>query len=172
MASTGRAGPTAGKAGAGGRREAQTLGNGGAVAQAKNGDTVKIHYTGKLKDGTTFDTSADRDPLEFKLGQGEVIPGFEEAVVGMEPGESKSIQIEAKDAYGPHHDELITEVGREKFPPDMNVQVGQQLELQSTDGRRRAVTVTEVTDSSVTLDANHPLAGRDLTFDIELVEIA
>jgi peptidylprolyl isomerase len=142
------------------------------VAQAKNGDTVKIHYTGKLGDGTTFDTSADRDPLEFKLGQGEVIPGFEEAVVGMEPGESKSIQIAAEDAYGPHHDELVTAVGREKFPPDMNVQVGQQLELQSTDGRRRVVMVTDVTDSSVTLDANHPLAGKDLTFDIELVEIA
>jgi peptidylprolyl isomerase len=142
------------------------------VAQAKNGDTVKIHYTGKLDNGATFDSSADRDPLEFKLGQGEVIPGFEEAVVGMEPGESKSVQVAAKDAYGPHHEELVTEVGREKFPPDMNVKVGQQLELQSTDGRRRVVMVTEVTDSSVTLDANHPLAGRDLTFDIKLMEIA
>ncbi len=142
------------------------------MAQAKSGDTVKIRCTGKLADGTTFDTSAERDPLEFKLGQGELIPGFEEAVVGTEPGQSKSIKIAAKDAYGPHHDELVTEVGREKLPPDMNVQVGQQLQLQSTEGRRRVVIATEVTDSSVTLDANHPLAGKDLTFDIELVEIA
>lgn len=142
------------------------------MAQAKNGDTVKIHYTGKLEDGSTFDTSADRDPLEFTLGQGELIPGFEQAVLGMEPGESKSVNIPAEDAYGPHHEELVAQVGRDKLPHDMHVKVGQQLQLQSTDGQRRVVEVTEVTDSHVTLDANHPLAGKDLTFDIKLIEIA
>lgn len=142
------------------------------VAQAKNGDTVKIHYTGKLEDGSTFDTSVDRDPLEFTLGQGEIIPGFEQAVLGMEPGESKSVNIPAEDAYGLHHEELVAQVGRDKLPPDVDVKVGQQLQLQSTDGQRRVVEVTEVTDSHVTLDANHPLAGKDLTFDIKLMEIA
>lgn len=142
------------------------------MAQAKNGDTVKIHYTGKLEDGSTFDTSVDRDPLEFTLGQGEIIPGFEQAVLGMEPGESKSVNIPAEDAYGPHHEELVAQVGRDKLPPDVDVKVGQQLQLQSTDGQRRVVEVTEVTDSHVTLDANHPLAGKDLAFDIKLMEIA
>jgi FKBP-type peptidyl-prolyl cis-trans isomerase 2 len=142
------------------------------VAQAKNGDAVKIHYTGKLTDGTTFDSSADREPLEFTLGQGEIIPGFEEAVVGMEPGESKSIQIKADKAYGPHHKELVTEIDREQIPPGMDVQVGQHLELQSEDGKKRVVRVTDITESSVTLDANHPLAGHDLQFDIKLMEVA
>jgi FKBP-type peptidyl-prolyl cis-trans isomerase 2 len=142
------------------------------MAQAKNGNTVKVHYTGKLKDGTTFDSSADREPLEFTLGQGEIIPGFEEAVVGMEPGESKSFDIPADKAYGPHQRELVTEIDRNQVPPKMEIHVGQQLELQSPDGRKKVVTITEITESSVTLDANHPLAGQDLQFEIELLEVA
>jgi FKBP-type peptidyl-prolyl cis-trans isomerase 2 len=141
------------------------------VTQAKNGDTVKIHYTGKLEDGTTFDSSADRDPLEFTLGKGEIIPGFEQAVVGMEPGESKSVDIPAEKAYGPHQKELVTEIDREKVPPNIDLEAGRQLQLQSPDGRKQVVMVTEVTESSVTLDANHPLAGKDLSFDIKLMEI-
>ncbi len=142
------------------------------MEQAKNGDTVKIHYTGKLEDGTTFDSSIDRDPLEFTVGKGEIIPGFEQAVVGMKPGESKSVEISADKAYGQHHDELVTQVEREKIPSDIDMKAGEQLQLQSPDGRKTLVTVTEVTDSSVTLDANHPLAGKDLSFDIKLMEIA
>lgn len=141
------------------------------MAQAKNGDTVKIHYTGKLEDGTTFDSSVDRDPLEFTLGKGEIIPGFEQAVVGMEPGESKSVDIPAEKAYGPHQKELVTEIDREKVPPKIDLEAGRQLQLQSPDGQKQVVMVTEVTESSVTLDANHPLAGKDLSFDIKLVEI-
>jgi FKBP-type peptidyl-prolyl cis-trans isomerase 2 len=141
------------------------------MAQAKNGDTVKVHYTGRLEDGTVFDTSTDRDPLEFTIGERQVIPGFEDAVVGMTAGDSKTVQIPVDQAYGPHHAELVFEVGREALPDRLEPEVGQHLQLRRPDGQLVAFTVTEVDDANVTLDANHPLAGKELTFDLQLVEI-
>lgn len=141
------------------------------MAEAKQGDTVKVHYTGKLDDGTVFDTSAEREPLQFTIGQGQIIPGFEEAVVGMSEGESKTTQIPSDAAYGPHRDEMIVEVERSQFPPNLDPEVGQQLQIRQPDGQAIVVTVTDLSDESATLDANHPLAGKDLTFDIELVQV-
>jgi peptidylprolyl isomerase len=142
------------------------------MVQAKPGDTVKIHYTGKLDDGTVFDSSVDREPLEFTLSGGQVIPGFDEAVLGMSPGESKTQKIPMDQAYGPHREEMVLEVSRQQIPPELEPEVGQQLQVQQENGQSIPVFVTEVTESKVTLDANHPLAGEDLTFDIQLVEIA
>ncbi|GAB4344829.1 MAG: peptidylprolyl isomerase [Candidatus Abyssubacteria bacterium] len=142
------------------------------MAQAKSGDTVKVHYTGKLDDGTVFDSSVGREPLEFTLGGGQVIQGFEEAVVGMEPGETKTANVAAEKAYGPHREEMVVPVNRGEFPEHIEPEVGQQLQMRRTDGRSIVVTVTDVSETTVTLDANHPLAGKDLTFDIELVEVA
>jgi len=142
------------------------------MVQAKPGDTVKIHYTGKLDDGTVFDSSVNREPLEFTLSGGQVIPGFDEAVLGMSPGESKTQKIPMDQAYGPHRDEMVLEISRQQIPPELEPEVGQQLQVQQENGQTIPVFVTEVTESKVTLDANHPLAGEDLTFDIQLVEIA
>jgi len=142
------------------------------MAQAKNGDMVRVHYKGTLKDGKVFDSSQGREPLEFTLGEGQVIPGFEEGVAGMSPGDKKTIRIPADQAYGEHHKELVLEVGRDQLPPDLNPQVGQQLQSQQPDGDVITFRVTEVNDKSVKLDANHPLAGEELTFDVELVEIS
>ncbi len=141
------------------------------MVQAQLGDTVKVHYTGKLGDGTVFDSSAERDPLEFSVGEGRVIAGFEEAVVGMSPGESKSANIPADRAYGPYRQEMVMVVDRQQIPADVSVNVGQQLQIRQKSGEAIPVIVTDVSDSKVTLDANHPLAGQDLTFDIRLVEI-
>ena len=142
------------------------------MVQAKPGDTVKIHYIGKLDDGTVFDSSANREPLEFTLNEGQVIPGFDQAVMGMSPGESKTEKIPMDQAYGPRIPEMVIEVNRQQMPPDLEPEGGQQLQLQQANGQTIPVLVTEVTESKVTLDANHPLAGEDLTFDIQLVEIA
>ncbi len=141
------------------------------MEQAKRGDTVKVHYTGKLNDGTVFDSSNDREPLEFTVGEGEVIPGFEDAVVGMNQGETKTTKIDADEAYGPHRPEMIVTVERNMFPDDMDPEVGQQVQIRQANGQSFVATITDVTDEDVTLDANHPLAGQDLTFDIELLEI-
>ena len=141
------------------------------MSQAKNGDTVKVHYTGKLDDETVFDTSADREPLEFTIGGGRLIPDFEQAIIGMSPGESKTIQVLSANAYGPHHEEMVMEFDRKEFPPDLEPKVDQRLEVRQQDGQTFAVTVTEVSETKVTLDGNHPLAGKDLTFDIQLTEI-
>jgi FKBP-type peptidyl-prolyl cis-trans isomerase 2 len=141
------------------------------MAQAKNGDTVRIHYTGKLDDGTVFDTSDGRDPLEFTLGEGQVIPGFEEAVLGMNADDSKTMTIPSENAYGPHREEMVVSVDRDQFPPDITPEIGQQLQMQRPDGQKMVVSVAEVSEATVTLDANHPLAGKDLTFEINLVEI-
>ena len=138
------------------------------MVQAKLGDTVKVNYTGKLGDGTVFDSSVDRDPLQFSLGEGQVI---EEAVVGMSPGDSKSVTIPSEQAYGPYQDELVIVVDEKQMPSDLSVEVGQQLQMRHSSGQAVPVMVTHVTDDKVTLDANHPLAGKDLTFDIELVTI-
>lgn len=141
------------------------------MTQAQPGDTVQVHYTGKLPDGTTFDSSLQRDPLQFTLGQGEIIPGFEQAVVGMTPGESKTETVPSDEAYGPHRDDMLLEVDRQQLPQDMQPQIGQQLQVRRQDGTSVPVVVADVSDSQVTLDANHPLAGQDLTFDITLVAI-
>ena len=140
------------------------------MPEAKRGDTVRVHYTGTLDDGTVFDSSREREPLEFSLGAGQVIPGFDQALTGMKPGESKKVTIPAVEAYGPYRSELVLVVDRSEFPPDIEPGIGDQFQL-SQDGQSFVVNVTEVTDQAVTLDANHPLAGEDLTFDLELVEI-
>ncbi len=142
------------------------------MAQAKSGDTVKVHYTGKLDDGTVFDSSLDRDPLEFVLGSGMVIQGFENAIEGMSEGESKEVTIPSGEAYGDYRDDMCIEVQKAQIPENINPEVGQLLQLRTEDGGATTVTVTSITDDMVTLDANHPLAGRDLTFDLKLVEIA
>ncbi len=141
------------------------------MSQAKSGDTVKIHYTGTLADGTEFDSSAGRDPLEFALGSGQVIPGFDRAVDGMAIGESKSVTIEPEDAYGERHEQLVQEVPRSALPDDMEAEVGMQLQSQSPDGQVFQLVVTAIGDDSITVDGNHPLAGHALNFDIELVAI-
>lgn len=138
------------------------------MAKAQQGDTVRVHYTGTLEDGTVFDSSLGRDPLEFTLGGGEVIPGFEEAVVGLEPGESRTVTVPAEQAYGPFREDLVACFGRDEFPEDMQPEVGQHLQLQGPDEQVIVVTVTDVTPEAVTLDANHPLAGKDLSFTVEL----
>jgi peptidylprolyl isomerase len=142
------------------------------MTQAKNGDIVKVHYTGKLDDGSIFDSSVDRGPLEFTIGDGNIIPGFVQAVIGMNPSESKTIKIPSDEAYGPHREEMVMAIEREKFPSHISPEVGQQLQVPKTDGNTVVFLVTDVTESQVTLDANHPLAGKDLTFDIELREIS
>jgi peptidylprolyl isomerase len=142
------------------------------MSQAKSGDTVKIHYTGTLDDGTQFDSSAGRDPLEFTLGSGQVIPGFDQAVEGMAVGEKKSVNIAAEDAYGPRHDQMVQEVPKSALPDDLEPEVGMALQAQNPDGRRLDLTVTAVGEDSITVDGNHPLAGKALNFDIELVQIA
>jgi peptidylprolyl isomerase len=141
------------------------------MTQAKYGNTVKVHYTGKLDDGTIFDSSFDSDPLEFTIGEGHVIQGFEQAVVGMDLNETKTVKIPVDKAYGPHRDDLIVVVNRSQLPADSKPEIGEQLEGRQPDGNIVVATVIDVSDSSVTLDANHPLAGKDLTFDIQLVEV-
>ena len=152
---------------ANGRRERRQS----SSRRTASGDKVKIHYTGTLGDGTVFDSSRERDPLEFTVGEGQVIEGFEKAVVGMSIGESKQAMIPAAEAYGPRHDEMIMEVERTRFPEHIEPEVGQTLQIDRGEGRTVMVTVAGVTEASVTIDANHPLAGKDLTFDLELVEI-
>ncbi|MBI5781073.1 MAG: peptidylprolyl isomerase [Rhodocyclales bacterium] len=138
---------------------------------AKAGDTVQVHYTGKLDDGSVFDSSTGRDPLEFTVGAGQVIPGFEQAVEGMAVGQTKTVTIPAAEAYGDRVTEAVLQVPREQLPPDLEPEVGQQLVMQSREGRQIPIVVVEVTEDSITIDANHPLAGRDLTFEIELVAV-
>ena len=138
---------------------------------AQDGDTVRVHYTGKLEDGTVFDTSLQRDPLQFTLGSRQVITGFESAVRGMSPGETRHADVPAEQCYGPRRKELIVEVNRSQLPDTIEPVVGQKLEIHGTDGKAIPALVADVSDSTVTLDANHPLAGRPLAFDLELLEI-
>ncbi|MFA5629615.1 MAG: peptidylprolyl isomerase [Dehalococcoidales bacterium] len=137
---------------------------------ANNGSVVRVHYTGRLDDGSVFDSSLNRSPLEFKLGSGQVIPGFDEAVLSMSVGETKTVTIPAEQAYGPRHEELILVVEKEKLPAELNPQVGDKLQMRQPDGAPVTVVVTEITEDAVTLDANHDLAGKDLTFELTLVE--
>jgi FKBP-type peptidyl-prolyl cis-trans isomerase 2 len=142
------------------------------MQQAKKGDTVKIHYHGKLTDGNTFDSSAGREPLEFEIGSGQVIPGFDDGVTGMAIGEKKTIHIPADEAYGQKQEEMIMEFPKAQFPAEMEPEVGMQLNMSNGSGQNFPVIIVEVKDEVVVLDANHPLAGKDLIFDLELVEIA
>jgi len=139
---------------------------------AAQGNTVKIHYTGTLDNGSVFDTSEGREPLEFILGDGQVIAGFDEAVAGMTVGEKKSIKVPVDKAYGPRNEELVIAAPKEHVPADINPEVGQKLQMGSPNGELVVVTVVEITDSHIMLDANPPLAGQDLNFDIELVAVA
>jgi len=141
------------------------------MAQASNGATVKVHYTGKLADGTIFDSSRDRDPLEFKLGEKQLIQGFEDAILGMNVGDSKTVVIPAEKGYGQYHEEMKAEIEKSQFPDNIALEIGQRIQLKQEEGQIVAVTITDVTDTMVTLDANHPLAGKELTFEMELIEI-
>lgn len=141
------------------------------MVQAQKGDNVKVHYTGRLDDGTVFDSSEGRDPLEFTLGSEDVIPGFDAAVTGMEPGQTRTAQIPAKEAYGDYDENLVTVVDRAQFPPEIQPEIGQELQLRTSDGQSVVVTIADLDDEEITLDGNHPLAGEDLTFEIALVEI-
>jgi len=141
------------------------------VAQAKSGDIVRVHYTGRLNDGMVFDSSAEREPLELTIGENRFITAFEQAVIGMEPGEAKTIEIPTAEAFGPHREEMVNTIEKSKFPPDLEPKVGQLLNATRPDGQTTVVTVINVTESGITLDANHILAGKDLAFEIELVEI-
>ncbi|NQT47672.1 MAG: peptidylprolyl isomerase [Chloroflexi bacterium] len=142
------------------------------MAQAKEGDTVKVHYTGRLDDGSVFDTSAKGDPLQFTIGMRQMIPGFEEAVVGMNPGDSRAVTIPPDKAYGSHHAQMVLEADRKEFPEHVNLQIGRTIRIgQQAGGPTLEFRVMALSEASVTLDANHPLAGKELTFDIHLIEI-
>jgi len=141
------------------------------MSQAKKGDTVHVHYTGRLDDGSVFDSSEGRDPLAFELGKGMVVPGFEKAVTGMGVGEKKTVTLPSDEAYGPRLDQLTFMVPRENMPEGYDPQEGEMLRMETKDGRQMDVLVTSSDEKFVRLDANHPLAGQDLTFDMELVKI-
>jgi FKBP-type peptidyl-prolyl cis-trans isomerase 2 len=141
------------------------------MTQAKPGTTVSIHYTGTLDDGTTFDSSDGRDPLTFQMGEGQIIPGLESALSGMSVGEEKTVTIPSDQAYGPLNPQAVQQVPREAVPADIPLDLGTQLQVQTPDGRALPVVVTEVTNEHVMLDANHPLAGKDLTFAVEVVGV-
>jgi peptidylprolyl isomerase len=141
------------------------------MVKANNGNTVKVHYTGKLDDGTVFDSSRDSDPIEFTLGEGRMIPGFESAVMGMEVGDSKTVRLGSEQAYGPHRDDKMLKVDRREIPESIPLAKGMKLQAQAPNGEVVYFSVVEFNDSQVTLDGNHPMAGKDLTFEIELVSM-
>lgn len=141
------------------------------MTQVKSGDTVRLHYTGTLADGSTFDSSAGRDPLEFEVGSGQIIPGLDKAIPGMVVGDTKKVEIPADEAYGQANPQAKQAVPRSEIPAEIPLDLGTQLQVQTPTGEVMPVTIVEVTETEVTLDANHPLAGKDLTFDIELVSI-
>ena len=142
------------------------------MAEAMEGNTVRVHYTGKLDDGTVFDSSVGGDPLEFTIGQGQMIPGFERGVVGMEEGETRTLVIAADQAYGVHRPDGVFEIDRSEIPTTIPLEVGMQLQATGPGGRPVTMTVAALSDDKITMDANHPLAGKDLTFEIELVGIS
>lgn len=141
------------------------------MSTAQSGDTVLVHYHGRLPSGETFDSSAEREPLEFELGSGQVIVGFDNGVTGMAVGEKKTVEIPFADAYGPRNDNMVIEMPKERFPTDMEIELGMPLMMSDGQGQQLQVAVTSIQETTVTLDANHPLAGKDLIFDLELVEI-
>lgn len=141
------------------------------MTEVKSGDTVAIHYTGTLLDGSTFDSSTGRDPLEFVVGSGQIIPGLDVALPGMTVGDKKTVEIPSEQAYGPANPEMRQAVPREGIPEEIPLEIGTQLQMQTLDGQAMPVMVVDVDEATVTLDANHPLAGKDMKFDIELMRI-
>ncbi|MBM3942456.1 MAG: peptidylprolyl isomerase [SAR202 cluster bacterium] len=141
------------------------------MVKAQSGSQVQVHYTGTLADGSVFDSSVGGEPLEFTIGMGQMIQGFEQGVLGMEEGQSKTIAIPASEAYGPHHPDRVIQVQRSQLPPNLAVKIGSQLQNTTPSGRRVTFTVTALTDTQVTLDGNHPLAGKDLTFLVQMMRI-
>ncbi|MCC5963807.1 MAG: peptidylprolyl isomerase [Rhodobacteraceae bacterium] len=141
------------------------------MTQATAGNTVQIHYTGTLNDGSVFDSSEGREPLEFELGSGTIIPGLDSAIDGMAEGEQKTVTIPSAEAYGEYQPQACQDVPREQFPDDIPLEPGTRLQMQTPEGRAIPVTITEVKQEAVTLDANHPLAGQDLTFAVEIVSV-
>ena len=141
------------------------------MTEVRTGDTVRIHYTGSLPDGTVFDSSRNREPLECTVGSGQIIPGLDRALTGMTVGEEKTVEVPCDEAYGPRDPNGLQEIPRDQVPEGIPLDVGTPLSMRAPDGRSFAVTVADVTEEVVVLDANHPLAGQDLTFAVELVEI-
>lgn len=141
------------------------------MRHAKKGDTVRVHYVGKLQDGKVFDSSIEREPMKLTLGAGQVIPGFEQAVEGMAPGQARTVEIPAADAFGERHEDRVVKFDRSALQQGTELQVGQQVQLTTHDGQPVAAVLTEVSDTSVTADANHPLAGKPLVFEVNLVNI-
>ncbi|MDH3883572.1 MAG: peptidylprolyl isomerase [Desulfobacterales bacterium] len=141
------------------------------MAEAKSGDTVKIHFTGKLQDETVIETSKDRDPLEFKIGDGNVIPGLEQGVIGMAAGDKKTIAISPEDAFGQPQEDLVVDMKKSEFPKDVELAAGVYLNIESSDGKEFKAKVVEIKEDTVILDANHPLAGVTINYDVELLEI-
>ena len=141
------------------------------MAEAKVGDTVKIHFTGKLQDETVIETSKDRDPLEFTIGDGNVIPGLEQGVIGMAAGDKKTIAISPEDAFGQPQEDLLVDINKSEFPKDVELKAGAYLNIESSDGKEFKAKVVEIKEEMVTLDANHPLAGATINYDVELIEI-
>jgi FKBP-type peptidyl-prolyl cis-trans isomerase 2 len=141
------------------------------MCKVKQGSKIKVHYTGQLEDGTVFDSSQDRDPLEFEVGSGQIIPGVDKGVIDMKVGEARKLTIKPEDAYGPSQEDLIGQVDKSAFPDDIDPQIGQQLQMDRSDGDPIQVVVTTIEGDKVTLDANHPLAGQTLVFDVEVTEI-
>ncbi|MFC1516434.1 peptidylprolyl isomerase [Thermodesulfobacteriota bacterium] len=141
------------------------------MGQVKNGNTVKIHFTGKLENGEVFDTSLEREPMEFQVGNGDVMQGLEEGIVGMALGDTKTIEIRPEQGFGARHEDLVVEVVKTLLPESVTPEVGQQLQVSKAEGETIVVTIIDMDDDTVTLDANHPLAGHTLIFDVELVEV-
>jgi peptidylprolyl isomerase len=141
------------------------------MAQAKAGDKVRVHYEGKLSDGTIFDSSLEREPIEFILGQDTVIPGFEDAVIGMEAGESKDVSIPPEEGFGEYSEDLVVDIEKTILPPEINPELGMQLEVSSEEETPRVFTIADIVEDSITLDGNHPLAGKEIAFKITLLEI-
>ena len=141
------------------------------MAEAKLGNTVKIHFTGKLQDGTVVETSKDRDPLEFKIGDGSVIPGLEQGVIGMAAGDKREVAISPEDAFGQPQEDLVVDINTSEFPKDVELAEGAYLKIESSDGKEFKAKVVEIKGDTVTLDANHPLAGVTINCDVELLEI-
>ncbi len=141
------------------------------MAQAKIGDTVKVHFEGFLVDGTIFGSTMDEEPFEFTIGEKNMLPGFENAVIGMQKGDTKTITLPPEEAYGPHMQELVHVMDRSSFPPEIELEIGKRLQVRAQDGKHAIVTIKDLTDDSIVIDGNDPLAGKTLTFKIELVEI-
>ncbi|XPV76913.1 MAG: FKBP-type peptidyl-prolyl cis-trans isomerase [Desulfovibrio sp.] len=141
------------------------------MSTAKKGDVVHVHYTGTLNDGSTFDSSEGRDALEFTVGSGQVIPGFDNAIEGMGVGEEKTVKIPVDEAYGPRHDEMMLDVERTQLPSDMEPEVGMMLQVTTEQGQVAHMTIAEIGETEIKLDGNHPLAGQDLTFALKLEKI-